>query len=84
MGEGRTIGIWVPEHDDIVDRFDDQLGHYPSYSRSERIKDAMEMYMRIEQVLDEIEYDFDAEVSKRHWVRQALHDRARQEAELDG
>ncbi|MFB9804159.1 hypothetical protein ACFFQF_01055 [Haladaptatus pallidirubidus] len=79
MSDGTTIGIWVGENDDVVDQFDEKLGTHPKYSRSESIKDAMALKIAVEEVLDEVGYDFDSERSKRHWVRQALLDHARDE-----
>ena len=69
-----TIGVWIGDGETIDDRFDDQLGSAPAYSRSRRIKDAMELYLVVEDVLDGSGYTFDSERSKRHFVRQALLD----------
>lgn len=80
MSDGTTIGIWVGEDDEIVDEFDTTLGMRPDYSRSEKIKDAMAMYVTIAETLDDIEYDFDGEPPKRHFVRQAIFNQARQES----
>ena len=76
-----TIGIWVGEEETLVDEFDDQLGQYPQYSRSERVKDSMRMYLSIDDILAESALEFDREVEKRMWVRQAIYDHLRSEVE---
>lgn len=82
--DGTTIGIWVSERNDIVERFDDVLGTRDSnYSRSESIKEAMELYLTVEETLAELDYNFPAEQSKRHFVRQAILEQARREADRD-
>ena len=81
--QSTTIGIWVGEEETLVDDFDDQLGHYPSYSRSKRIKDAMRLYMAVEDALEQGHLDFDREIEKRMWIRQAVLDRQRNEIETD-
>lgn len=84
-GDGKTVGIWVGADDDIVERFDEMWRDgSESYSRSDKIKEAMEMYIEIQSVIDELDYDLDNPRVRRSWVRQALLDRAREEAKSDG
>lgn len=83
--DGTTIGVWIGEHDDMLSAFDAALACGPDHagSRSEKIKYAMAMSTTIEETLDDIGYEFDAEPSKRHFVRQAILDQARREAQMD-
>jgi hypothetical protein len=82
---GTTIGVWIGERDDTLSEFDAALECGPTHigSRSEEIKHAMAMLATIEETLDDVDYSFDAEPSKRHFVRQAILDRARKEAAMD-
>lgn len=81
--DGSTVGIWVGADEDVVDEFDEVFGDAADYSRSETIKDAMRMYMQIESVIEDLDYDLEPEQVKRSWVRQALLDRVREEARDD-
>lgn len=85
MGDGQTIGIWVGEDEDIVERFDRQLdkGKTNSYSRSKEIKKAMELHLEVEDLLESLEYDFPDARAKRAWLRQALLDHYRREQVLE-
>lgn len=83
-GNGTTVGIWVGESDDVVDKFDEALGSDPQYSRSEKIKDAMRLYVAVEDAIENADYAFDAEQAKRHWVRQAVMDQVRFESSRQG
>lgn len=67
--DGTTTGVWFGKGDgDLLEDFDEE---FAAESRSEKIKDAMRMYLAIEQTLDELDFDMD-ETSKRHWVQQAI------------
>lgn len=77
---GKTVGIWIGEDEDLIERFDEELGtKEPKYSRSESIKDAMEFYLHIQDALDNSDLSFASERDKRMWIRQAIFDRARAE-----
>lgn len=76
---GTTIGIWIGENDDLVDDFDQQLGQRPDYSRSEEVKEAMELYLAVMETVDELPYDI-AGPQLRHHVRQAILEKDRREA----
>jgi len=82
MPSGSTIGIWIGEDDDLLDRFDREFGTTdPQWSRSKEVKEAMELHIEVQRAIDGLDgYHFDSEVSKRHWVRQALRDMAAREA----
>jgi len=82
MPSGQTIGIWIGDDDDLIDRFDRAFGtDDPHWSRSKEIKRAMELHLAVERTIDGLEgYEFDREVNKRHWVRQALRTQAAKEA----
>lgn len=81
--EGSTVGIWVGADEDVVEEFDSTFGDEAGYSRSDTIKEAMRMYLSIESVVSELDYELTPEQVKRSWVRQALHDRVRKEARDD-
>ncbi len=79
---GKTAGIWIGEDEDLIERFDEELGtKEPTYSRSESIKDSMEFYLHIQDALDDMDLTFPSERDKRMWIRQAIFDRARSEAQ---
>lgn len=79
--EETTIGIYFGPDDDLCERFDEQLSAKAgaSYSRSGAVKEAMETYLAIDDLLDDLDVDFPDERSKRHWLRQAIMDQARRE-----
>lgn len=79
--DGRTIGVWIGADDRLVEEFDAELAAKAGaqYSRSAKIKESMRLYLAVEQTLDQIDYQFSAEQSKRAFVRQALLDHARRE-----
>lgn len=76
-----TIGVYLGAHEDIHERFDDYFSDRESgsYSRSRKIKDAMELFLAVQQVLDDAGFEIEAEQSKRHWVETALRKRAAEE-----
>lgn len=81
MPNGTTIGVWIPEDSDLVDRFDITFSGGPgSYSRSKELSEAMELHITVENVLEEINYGFGSGRQRRHFVRQALLAQARREA----
>lgn len=81
MPSDTTIGIWIGDDDDLLDRFDRQFGRTdPQWSRSKEVKEAMRLHIAVAEAIDDLGYDFDSERSKRHWVRQALRELAAAEA----
>jgi metal-responsive CopG/Arc/MetJ family transcriptional regulator len=71
--EGTTTGVWFgPRDADLLEEFDEE---FATESRSEKIKDAMELYLNVEQTLDDLDFDM-GESSKRHFVIQAIRDSA--------
>jgi len=68
---GTTIGIWVGEDDSLVEEFDDVIGQRPDYSRSESIKDAMDLYADIWDILDGTDGYEPTDIDIGAWVRQA-------------
>lgn len=84
--DGETIGIWVPEDDTTVDDFDRVLGNKlgSDYTRSSKVKDAMDLYRVVEELLDELDYREMDEASKRHFVRQAILEEDRRDRERNG
>jgi hypothetical protein len=58
---GETIGVWIGDEDSILEDFDEHFGARDGaeYSRSKRIKDAMELAIAIDDVLQSIEMDDD-------------------------
>lgn len=83
MSNGSTVGVWIGDDEDLIDKFDDQFGEPSDYSRSRTIKDAMRLYLTVDDTIDDIEYDFPNERAKRSFVRQAIMTQARVEAERD-
>jgi hypothetical protein len=67
--DGTTTGVWFGPRDiDTLEEFDEA---FATESRSEKIKDAMRLYLDVESVLDEQGLDM-GEPSKRHFVWQAI------------
>lgn len=58
---GETTGIWFGDDDSLLEDFDEHFGARDGadYSRSKRIKDAMELAVAIDEVLESIEHDGD-------------------------
>lgn len=81
--DGTTIGVWIGGRDSVLEDFDETLDCGPEHvgSRSEEVKNAMHLATAVESTLDDIGYEFDSPASKRHFVQQALLDRARSESE---
>lgn len=78
--EGTTIGIWVDEGSDLVERFDRTFNKGEGvYSRSKAVKDAMEMAIEIENGLHRVGFEAMEGRDRRAWVKQALIDQARRE-----
>lgn len=75
-GGGATTGVWIPKDSALLDRYDQR---YDEHQRSEAIRNAMELQLVVEAVLDDADYGFGAEREKRHWIRQALLDTIRAE-----
>jgi len=72
--DGTTTGVWFGDTDaDLLEDFDDE---FIRDSRSEKIKDAMRLYLKVEQTLDEVGFSEMDEASKRHWVTQAMRHEA--------
>lgn len=74
--EGASTGVYMPQDSTLLDRYDQR---YPDHKRSEAIRNAMELQLVVEDLLDDHDYGFSAEREKRHWVRQALLDKIRAE-----
>ncbi len=73
---GGTIGIWIPEGSDVVERFERIVCE--DDSRTSQILEAMEILIEVERALDDADYDMD-DRTRRIWVRQAVHDFIRAE-----
>jgi metal-responsive CopG/Arc/MetJ family transcriptional regulator len=71
--DGTTTGVWFGPRDvDILEEFDEE---FATESRSEKIKDAMQLYLDVEQTLDDLGFDM-SESPKRHYVTQAIREEA--------
>jgi hypothetical protein len=81
--DGTTIGVWIGNDDGVLTEFDDALECGPEHagSRSAEVKEAMQLATAVEDTLDDLDYEFDAPPSKRHFVTQALLNQAQREAE---
>lgn len=81
--DGTTIGVWIGSNDDVLDEFDDALDCGPEHagSRSAAVKDALALATAVEETLDDLDYEFDSSVSKRHFITQAVLNQAQREAE---
>lgn len=67
--DGTTTGVWFGTSDiELLEEFDDE---FATESRSEKIKDAMRLYLDVESVIEEQGLDM-GEPSKRHFVQQSL------------
>jgi sulfite reductase alpha subunit-like flavoprotein len=77
--KGTTVGIWYGADETVVDDFDEHFGADPSYSRSKRIKDAMELAIAVDQALEDAgAEDFDiTDTPLRTFLRQAILDEFR-------
>ena len=77
---GDTISLWVGQDDvELLEEFDAyyKLESDGPYSRGNRIKEAMELQLTIDQAIDEVGYDIDNPRDKRNFVRQLILDDAR-------
>lgn len=78
--DGRTIGIWVEEGSDLIDRFDSTFNKGEGiYSRSKSVKESMELAIEVEMTLRRVGFENMEGRDRRAWVKQALLDQARQE-----
>lgn len=74
-----TIGIYAGAEADMIEEFDEFFETRPgSYSRSREIKNAMRLYLSVQETLEELDIDI-PERSQSHWIKQALLDQARRE-----
>lgn len=72
--DGTTTGVWFgPRDRDLLEEFDEE---FATESRSEKIKDAMALYLQVEQALDEAGFEDMDESPKRHFITQAIRDEA--------
>lgn len=81
MPDETTLGVWIPKGSDLPERFDDQLADGAGYSRSAEILEAMELLITVDRTLEELDYEFDSDASRRHFVRQAILEQARRESD---
>ena len=81
--DGTTIGVWIGSNDDVLDEFDNALDCGPEHagSRSAAVKDALALATAVETTLDDLDYEFDSPVSKRHFITQAVLNQAQRESE---
>lgn len=78
--DGRTIGIWIEEESDLIDRFDSTFNTGEGiYSRSKSVKESMELAIEVEMMLRRVGFENMEGRDRRAWVKQALLDQARQE-----
>ena len=82
---GQTIGVWIGESDDVLERFDEALECGPNHagSRSEEIKEAMRLAVAVHETVDDFPYDPEGP-ALRHQIQQALIDKDRREAARRG
>lgn len=74
-----TIGVYAGAEADMIEEFDGFFQQRPgSYSRSQEIKNAMRLYLRVKQVEEELDLDI-PERSLAHWVQNALREQDRRE-----
>lgn len=79
---GQSIGIWIGEDDDLIDRFDRRFGtDDPQWSRSKEVKRSMRLHLAVEQALTELPWTFQSEQAKRHWIERVLRMAAEVERE---
>ncbi|MFB6217604.1 MAG: hypothetical protein ABEH77_00235 [Halobacteriaceae archaeon] len=69
---GTTIGVWVGEDEDVVDRVDERLDY--GDSRSAYAKEALELKLAVDEAIEGVGLEFDTEREKRAFVRQAILD----------
>lgn len=69
---GTTIGIWVGEDEDVVERVDGRLDY--GDSRSGYAKEALELRLAVDDALAEAGLEFDSPREKRAFLRQAILD----------
>lgn len=74
---GDTIGVWIPDDSDLVERFDRLACDDGRESRSETIREAMALLIAVEEARPPgVATDARA---KRHWVTSALRAELREE-----
>ena len=76
--DGTSVGTWfnARERRNILEPFDERFD-----DRSGAIREAMKMYVYIDEALEDQELEFSNERDKRIWVRQALNNELRREGE---
>lgn len=73
MSSGTTIGVWIGDDDDLIDRFDRRFGTSdPHWSRSQEIKRAMRLHLVVEDTLGDLPWTFSSEQAQRHWLQRVL------------
>jgi hypothetical protein len=84
--DGTTIGVWIgPDDRALVEEFDAvHNGGDGTYSRSESIKEAMRLAVRIEETMTEAGLDHLDGRGRAAFVRQAILDEARRQRSEDG
>lgn len=87
---GDTISVSVTDDDvDVIEAFDEYFSSLEgSYSRAGRIKEAMQLYQAVHEVTAELDGvqspDEMPGPDFKYYVRQALFERNKREAELEG
>ena len=72
-----TVGVWIPREFDLRE-FDERV--CDGDARSKQIREAMQLLLAVEDVLDTAGLDLDGR-ERRMWVRQACLDQLRRERE---
>lgn len=76
-----TVGIYCGPDAGMIEEFDAFFETRPGkYSRSSEIKNAMKLYLTVQETLEDLEFDI-PERSQAHFVRQAIRAEARRDAE---
>lgn len=77
---GTTVGIWIDEGSDLIERFDRTMNTGEgTYSRSKSIKEAMELAIDIEMTLRRLGYDDMSPRDRRAWIKQSMLDQDRRD-----
>lgn len=80
--DGGTVGIWIPNDSDLVEGFDSTVAARvgpASYSRSEQIREAMELYMAVLETMDDVGWPDLGPRDRQAAIRQAIIDQERRE-----
>lgn len=67
--DGATPGLYIPPDSDLLERFDERYG---AQQRSKHIREAMELLLTVDTMLEDMDYEFETAHERKAAVRQGL------------